>query len=295
MFFFGNAQMEFTLQDRVEMCFIYAQVGENYRAASNEFNIRYPERPKPSDKTIRRTVQRFRETGSVLNRTRKRPKTATDDNIAVGVIANVLVDPHTTTRQIAADHGISQTSVIKILHAYKFHPYKMQLRHALNDNDPPQRLEFCTWAMEMIENDPTWSSNILFSDEALFYLNGKVNTQNYRYWADVNPHWMEGIKALNSPRLMVWCGIWGDVVVGPFFFEGTVTGAAYLAMLQGFLDDWLDDLPLLKRLRTWFQQDEASALFYKPVRDRLNVTSAGQWIGIGGPTAWPPRSTDITH
>ena len=28
LFYFGNAQMEFSVQDRVEMCFIYAQVGE---------------------------------------------------------------------------------------------------------------------------------------------------------------------------------------------------------------------------------------------------------------------------
>jgi hypothetical protein len=31
---------------------------------------------------------------------------------------------------------------------------------------------------------------------------------------------------------MVWCGIWGDRMIGPFFFEGTVIGEIYLQILE---------------------------------------------------------------
>ena len=34
---------------------------------------------------------------------------------------------------------------------------------------------------------------------------------------------------------MVWCGLWRDHVLGPFFFNETVTGERYLNMLQNDL------------------------------------------------------------
>lgn len=286
--------MPFTVEERVAMCLIYAQAGTSAGEARNEFHQRFPESVIPSRETIRKVFNRFRETGSVLNRKRKRQRPGTGDETAAGVLANVAIEPHASTRQIANAHGISQSSVLRILRAHRFHPYKMQIRHALLDTDLPRRVTFAQWVIHKVDEDATWISNVLVSDEALFYLNGRVNTQNYRYWADVNPHWMVGTKALNSPRVMVWCGIYNNNVVGPFFFDGTVTGETYLAMLEGFLTEWLDNLPLARRQRLWFQQDGASAHFARPVRDWLDNEFPGQWIGRGGPVAWPARSPDLT-
>ena len=46
------------------------------------------------------------------------------------------------------------------------------------------------------------------------------------------------------------------------------------------------------------QQDRTSALFEIHVRDYLNETFPGRWIGRGSaspaPFAWPPRSPDLT-
>lgn len=44
----------------------------------------------------------------------------------------------------------------------------------------------------------------------------------------------------------------------------------------------------------WLQQDGASPHYARIVRDFLNVTFRGQWIGRGGPIEWPPRSPDLT-
>ena len=43
-----------------------------------------------------------------------------------------------------------------------------------------------------------------------------------------------------------------------------------------------------------FQQDGAPPHFALHVRDHLNQCFPQQWIGRGGPTAWPPRSPDLT-
>jgi hypothetical protein len=39
--------------------------------------------------------------------------------------------------------------------------------------------------------------------------------------------------------------------------------------------------------------DGAPAHFSRAVRDVLNNTYRGRWIGRGGPTAWPPRSSEL--
>jgi hypothetical protein len=43
----------------------------------------------------------------------------------------------------------------------------------------------------------------------------------------------------------------------------------------------------------WYVQRDDSAHFSLAVRDVLNNTYHDGWIGIEGPTAWPPRSPDL--
>ena len=43
-----------------------------------------------------------------------------------------------------------------------------------------------------------------------------------------------------------------------------------------------------------FQQEGAPPHFYRDVTTFLDETFPGRWVGRGGPTAWPPRSPDLT-
>jgi hypothetical protein len=43
-----------------------------------------------------------------------------------------------------------------------------------------------------------------------------------------------------------------------------------------------------------FQQDGALPHFHRDVTTFLDATFPGRWVGRGGPTAWPPRSPDLT-
>jgi hypothetical protein len=42
------------------------------------------------------------------------------------------------------------------------------------------------------------------------------------------------------------------------------------------------------------QQDSAPPQFHRDVTTFLGETFPGRWVGRGGPTAWPPRSPDLT-
>ena len=75
---------------------------------------------------------------------------------------------------------------------------------------------------------------ICFSDEAAFHLNGRVNRHNCVIWGKENPHAMQEVP-LKSPRLVVWCGMFKNSIIGPFFFNGNVNSASYPAMLETYL------------------------------------------------------------
>lgn len=46
---------------------------------------------------------------------------------------------------------------------------------------------------------------------------------------------MRGLKEVKSESVMVWAGILNEQVIGPYFFDATVTGESYLQMLGDYL------------------------------------------------------------
>lgn len=90
---------------------------------------------------------------------------------------------------------------------------------------------------------------------------------------------------------MVWAGIVGDQLIGPFFFEANVTGQSYLDMLQNNVLPALNALGLNNII---FQHDGAPPHFTVDVREWLDITF-DTWIGRGGDLAWPARSPNFNQ
>ena len=78
-----------------------------------------------------------------------------------------------------------------------------------------------------------------------------------------------------------WCSIVGDYIIGPYFFEGCLTGQVYVNFLQNVLPQLMEDVHLHVRMDMQMQYDGAPPHY-------------ALWIGRGGPVAWPPRSPDLT-
>jgi len=280
-----------TTHERVELVFMFGRDGATYRSVAEEFNRTHPEREKPlNHTTVCRLIKRFQETGSVADRERcGRRKSATDEETSTMVLANVGRSPVKSVRKISQELTISKSSVHRILKTQKFHPYKVHLVQALHGDDTDRRLEFCEWVCNHLD------SSILFSDEAIFHLNGQVNRHNMRYWSEVNPNWNEEGHHQTNPKIMVWAGIWEEEIVGPYFFNtSNVTGETYLGFLQTFLFEYLTNVPVIRRQNLLFQQDGAPPHFAICVRDYLNQTFPERWIGRRGPVEWPPRSPDLS-
>jgi hypothetical protein len=107
------------------------------------------------------------------------------------------------------------------------------------------------------------------------------------HWSSEDPHIK--FKVPNTQEgIMVWCGLTSGGLVGPYFFQETVTGRAYKQMLVDYV--W----PQLKRKRLCFQHDGAGPHYAAEVRNWLNKTFPGGWIDRRGSFDWPARSPDLT-
>lgn len=197
-------------------------------------------------------------------------------------------NPCASTREAARRFNVSQYYVWKLLNSNLYHPYHFQSVQDLHDGDGPARIRFCEWLLANNNN------NILWTDEALFTRVGIYNRKNEHFWALNNPHVIKNCHHQVRFSVNVWAGIINNVIVGPVFIEGSLTGGNYLHMLQGVIEDLLDDVPLSLTGHYYYQHDGAPPHYSRLVRDYLNTRYGDMWIGRGGPVPWPARSPDLT-
>lgn len=245
----------------------------------------------PSADSIRRWHAALMDTGSVLNAPHNRVRTRRTDEAIAAVQEHFGDDPHSSTRRASLALGMSRTTVRRILKDLKWHPYKVHIVQGLSDEDFASRLDFATDELQRIADNPQRLGSLAFSDEAHFHLDGAVNRHNHRYWAPENPNWFVE-QYLHPERTTVWAAIWADGIIGPIFFEETVNGERYLAMLQEQFWPAVERLGLKEELI--FMQDGAPPHWSRAVRAWLDEKFPGRWIGRGGPMRWPARSPDLT-
>ena len=89
------------------------------------------------------------------------------------------------------ENGIKKSSVHRLLRAQKLKPYIPRLIHALNEDDPDWRLQFCEWFLHKCGEREDFQDSIVCSDEAIFKLNGTINGHNCVYWANENSNIIE--------------------------------------------------------------------------------------------------------
>lgn len=120
------------------MVLLSGQEGWSYHIIAEEFNLRHPDRQHICFTAVRKLVKKFKETGSVLDKPRSgRPKTS--DETKEAVLAKVYANPKQSLRRTSTELGIPRSTVHKIL-GEKFHPYKLQILHHLNEDDPDRRM-----------------------------------------------------------------------------------------------------------------------------------------------------------
>lgn len=150
-------------------------------------------------------------------------------------------------------HEISETSIIRILNKYHYHPNKIKLVQELTEDDFDRRLQFCEEIMMRSDEDNNLFTHMVFSDEATFQLNGNVNRHNRVYWSDVNPLWMRDSHTQYTQKINVWAGIIVDHVIGPFFIDENLNAVKYLNLLETRIVSAIQQLFGEEFGNVWFQ------------------------------------------
>lgn len=136
--------MYYTHEERTIMAFLKIDLGLSLRKTADRFHQQFPLRRKPSPKTISALVAKPRETSTVADRARSgRPWTAIDEEHEVMVFASVDNKIQQSIREISIETAMSQTSVRRILHRYKFHGFGIFLTQELSERDYERRMDFC--------------------------------------------------------------------------------------------------------------------------------------------------------
>ncbi|CAK9801642.1 hypothetical protein ANTPLA_LOCUS2883 [Anthophora plagiata] len=286
--------MSYSKQEKIDIILIYGKSDQCLWQAVRLYRAKFPERNCPSRSTYGKVVKHFFESGSVNTKKCTRTHNVTNQLNTRFIMEKVAENPHVSTRQLERVTNISKTSIIRILHEQKFHPYHVSLHQDLHGRDFENRLNLCQWGLQQYENDELFFERMLFTDEASFTNHGQLNLRNMHYWSLENPRWLRQVDRQRPWTVNVWCGILNNQIIGPYFINGTLNGQKYVTFLQGGLQVLLDDVPLDIRGRMWYQHDGCPAHSTRLVRQILNTKFPNSWIGRTGRVAWPSRSPDLT-
>lgn len=275
-----------------DMILALGEANGNFRRARDIYSRNRPNDPVPTASLIWKYHKRLRETGQ-FHQEHHRESTVRD-YVAPDVLAYVAQNPHASVRAVAQASGISKSSVWNILHGNRFHPFHVSLHQELQPGDLAKRLDFCNWLLNMVDEDENFPLKIMFTDEANFSRDAQVNLHNAHYWAVENPHWLRECRFQRKWSFNVWAGIFNGSVIGPHFFDGTLTGHRYKEeILEAIVDAFISEIPLSEYRVMYYQHDGAPPHAASSARGWLDAAFSERWIGRGGHISWPPRSPDL--
>lgn len=271
----------------------YGDSEEALRMYLDEFGHRNDQHVPAAGRVIMRLVQRLRDHSSFTS-TNVDTGISIRDNLRDQILSHFDEHPEDSTRSAGRQMDVSHSTVHNLLHEDLRHPFKLTTVHALEPQDFENRMYYCRWLLEKLDEDANFINNILWTDESTFQRDGMFNRRNTQLWSRENPRAFRSSAHQHRWTINVWAGILGYRILGPVFLPACLTGDAYREFLLNELAEMLDELPLTLRQRMWFQHDGAPAHHSRIVREVIDGEFGERWIGRGGPHAWPDRSPDLT-
>lgn len=247
-----------------------------------------------------RLIKKFDRTGSVaddnLSRTGRPRSKRNDENIAKA--GRILKDdPNISMEKLAQMLDLSPTTAWRIVREdLDLFPYKIQTAQPISETAAEKRLAFANRLIQDFDRQIIDPKMIWFSDEAHFWLEGYVNSQNSRFWGTSKPEFVI-VKPLHPKRITVWCAISGTKLIGPYFIETSVNSQVYCEQI---LTPFLNEAQSEKLTHEhWFQQDGAPPHRTENAFQLLYPVFSSRVIALGYPgkmncgIEWPPYSPDL--
>ena len=149
----------------------------------------------PSREAVRLLVNKFRETGSILDNKRNVKRRVLTEQKLEEIEERLENSPQKSLRRLAQETDISEASAWKATKLLKLKPYKVTVGQELLPRDIQSRVSFCNWILRNVNAGTIDPGLIIFSDEAWFHLHGQVSSQNNRYLATEKPNFVHECHA----------------------------------------------------------------------------------------------------
>jgi len=283
----------FSPEEKFDMIKCYNLCYSNAVEAGRMYLNNYPERRQPSAKIFGRLATNLKQYGAFVKPVLSRNKPCNEER-ENNVLLAVTENPETSVRKIDHTTGVAKSTAHFILRKQRFHPYKFRVCQGLRPGDEERRRTFCEWYTRKCQDDENFPHTIIWSDESMVTNNGIFNRRNTHYWSRDNPRVHRMARHQHRFGFNMWVGIFGTRLIGPFFYNASLTSENYLNLLENDLEEALDNLPIAEVRNCWFQQDGAPAHNALIVREYLSDRFPRRWIGTHSTVPWPPRSPDIT-
>ena len=261
--------MKFSVEIRKQALEIYLRCNSSYTLFYEKWLEMHQDGPFPGRKYMSRLLLKFRETGSVLDRIRKRSRPSRNEENVVFVGAYFQSQLGTSLRGfIKEGHlDISISTLRTILKDdLHFKAYKSRKFHHLNgEDDFIQRYQMSIMFRDYINNDPTFLSKIVWTDECYMKLNGVINSNNVCWWSSENPHIILE-KSQNSHAIMVFVGFTRYGPIGPWFSDELSTNLnssrSNMNSVSGPSFNELLETKVVPQLKEFSPDDQFEQLFF---------------------------------
>ena len=205
--------MPLTTEERIFLVEFVFREGDKYTVRVQEkFKEQFPHAKVPHRDIVRDLIKKFRKSGSVKNEGRSGRPTKLDEDKLDAINDKMMQSPSKSMRKLSQETNLSVGS--KHQGAKKelgLFPYKATAVQELKVTDFEKRLHYCYWLKNFVI---THGNEILnpcfFSDEAWFYLQGSVHSQNTHLWSNENPHEIQ-----EAPLHCKKGGVWVAKNIGP--------------------------------------------------------------------------------
>ncbi|PRD34487.1 UNVERIFIED_CONTAM: hypothetical protein NCL1_14461 [Trichonephila clavipes] len=174
---------------------------------------------------------------------------------AEDVVGYALAHPESSVRDISKACSYSKSTVWSILHTYGAYSYRPVLAQELMPGNQERRVDFCNFMLNILDENPDFLNDVLWSDECQFSIQGTINTQNRYYWSLEKPHLIYQTSAFvgecvtrNMEEHLNWHNIFR------WIFNIRIIHGNFIWTASRFLED---EVSLRDLLRMWYQHDGA--------------------------------------
>jgi hypothetical protein len=189
-------------------------------------------------------------------------------------------------RVLSQEIGLSRSTCQRAAKKAGLHSYRFRVVQELKHQYYDKRMTYCRWFQTFIDENPGILDYTWFSDEAWFHLSGYVNSQNTRLWGSKNPHALFE-EPFHSQKVGMFCALSQWRIIGPMFFDTTVTSQVYNQLFREFVNQLYDQELTLG----YYQQHGATSHISGMSMAEVESFFPDRVISQG---LWSPRSPDLT-